>query len=186
MCTAAPQHKIHSMSLQACSAVTFETQCPLEFLHLLNFLVINSKWMFLRCLELLFQSIWWPKANSVSLLLALFISFMVNFSFDIYCEKHAMQPCGLWPTRLLCPWDSPGKDTGVGCRALLQGISPTQETNPGLLCLLHRRRTLYCWATEEAHKWKQSLTNQSLYSPELYVLIYINHMRKQFSIYKII
>ena len=28
-------------------------------------------------------------ANSVSLLLALFISFMVNFSFDIYCEKHA-------------------------------------------------------------------------------------------------
>ena len=31
---------------------------------------------------------------------------------------------GLWPTRLLCPWDSPGKNTGVGRRALLQPLSP--------------------------------------------------------------
>ena len=29
------------------------------------------------------------------------------------------------PTRLPCPWDSPGKNTGVGCHALLQGIFPT-------------------------------------------------------------
>ena len=29
------------------------------------------------------------------------------------------------PTRLLCPWDSVGKNTGVGCHALLQGIFPT-------------------------------------------------------------
>ena len=28
--------------------------------------------------------------------------------------------------------DSPGKNTGVGCRALLQGIFPTQGSNPGL------------------------------------------------------
>ena len=34
--------------------------------------------------------------------------------------------------------DSPGKNTGVGCHALLQGIFPTQGLNPGLLCLLHR------------------------------------------------
>ena len=33
-------------------------------------------------------------------------------------------------------WDSPGKNTGVGCQALLQGILPTQGWNPGLLCLL--------------------------------------------------
>ena len=32
------------------------------------------------------------------------------------------QPCGLHPARLLCPWDSPGKNTGVGCHSLLQGI----------------------------------------------------------------
>ena len=29
--------------------------------------------------------------------------------------------------RLLCPWDSPGKKTGVGCHFLLQGIFPTQD-----------------------------------------------------------
>ena len=38
--------------------------------------------------------------------------------------------------RLLCPWDSPGKNTGVGCHFLLQGIFPTQGSNPLLLCLL--------------------------------------------------
>ena len=42
--------------------------------------------------------------------------------------------------RLLCPWDFPGKNTGVGCSALLQGIFPTQGSNPGLL---HCRQMLY-------------------------------------------
>ena len=46
-------------------------------------------------------------------------------------------------------WDSPGKNTGVGCHALLQGIFPTQGSNPWLL---HCRQTLYCWATREALK----------------------------------
>ena len=40
------------------------------------------------------------------------------------------------PTRLLCPWDSPVKNTEVGCHALLQGIFPTQGSNSHLLCLL--------------------------------------------------
>ena len=44
-----------------------------------------------------------------------------------------MRPCGLQPDRLLCPWDSPGKNTGVGCCCLLQGIFPTQGSNLGLL-----------------------------------------------------
>ena len=35
------------------------------------------------------------------------------------------------------PWDSPGKNTGVGCHALLQGIFPTQAPNLPLLPLLH-------------------------------------------------
>ena len=34
--------------------------------------------------------------------------------------------------QVLCPWDSPGKNTGVGCHFLLQGIFPTQRSNPGL------------------------------------------------------
>ena len=39
---------------------------------------------------------------------------------------------GQQPTRLLCPWDSPGKNTGVGSHSLLQGIFPTQGSNAGL------------------------------------------------------
>ena len=35
--------------------------------------------------------------------------------------------------RLLCPWDFPGKKSGVDCHFLLQGISPTQRLNPSLL-----------------------------------------------------
>ena len=42
--------------------------------------------------------------------------------------------------RLLCPWNSPGKNTGVGCHDLLQGIFPTHGSNPGLV---HCRQILY-------------------------------------------
>ena len=38
---------------------------------------------------------------------------------------------------LLCPWNSPGKNTRVGFHFLLQRIFPTQGSNPCLLCLLH-------------------------------------------------
>ena len=44
------------------------------------------------------------------------------------------------PSRLLCPWDFLGKNTGVGCHFLLQRIVPTQGSNP---CLLHCCRILY-------------------------------------------
>ena len=36
----------------------------------------------------------------------------------------SLWPHGLEPARLLCPWDSPGENTGVGCHALLQGLFP--------------------------------------------------------------
>ena len=39
--------------------------------------------------------------------------------------------------RLLCPWDSPGKNTAEGCHFLFQGIFPTQGLNLRLLSLLH-------------------------------------------------
>ena len=52
----------------------------------------------------------------------------------------SLTPHGLWPSRLLCPWDCPGKNIGVGCHSLLQGIFPTQGQNPGLL---HCTQILY-------------------------------------------
>ena len=51
------------------------------------------------------------------------------------CDPH-----GLQPARLLCPLDSPGENTGVGCHSLLQGIFPTQGSKLGLL---HCRQILY-------------------------------------------
>ena len=50
----------------------------------------------------------------------------------------SLSPWGFQPPRLLCPWDSPGNNTGVGCHSLLQGIFPTQG-----LGLLHSRQILY-------------------------------------------
>ena len=59
------------------------------------------------------------------------------FKFEIYllCTKPlqscpALWPYGMYTAMLLCPWDSPGKNTGVSCHAFLQGIFPTQGTEP--------------------------------------------------------
>ena len=52
------------------------------------------------------------------------------------------------PSRLLCPWNSPGRNAGVGSHSLLQGIFLTQGLNPGLL---HCRRVLYRGSQREAH-----------------------------------
>ena len=51
--------------------------------------------------------------------------------------SNSLRPYGLWPARLLCPWNSPGKNTRVGCHFLLQGIFLTQGSNPRLLHVLH-------------------------------------------------
>ena len=64
-----------------------------------------------------------------------------------------LRPHWLQTARLLCPRDSPGKNTGVGYHALLQGIFLTQGSNLNLLQLLHCRQILYCWATREAHPY---------------------------------
>ena len=47
------------------------------------------------------------------------------------------------PTKAFCPWDSPGKNTGVDCHFLLHGIFPTQGSTLCLLCLLNCRQILY-------------------------------------------
>ena len=47
--------------------------------------------------------------------------------------SNSWQPHGLWPARLFCQWDSPGKNTGEGCLFLPQGIFPGQGSKPSLL-----------------------------------------------------
>ena len=63
---------------------------------------------------------------------------MMLFSCSILFDS--LRPHGLQHTRLLCPWNSPGKNTGVGCHSLSQRIFPTEGSNPGLL---HCRQILY-------------------------------------------
>ena len=47
-------------------------------------------------------------------------------------ENHSVVSDSLWPYGLYSPWNSPGQNTGAGSLSLLQGIFPTQGSNPGL------------------------------------------------------
>jgi len=57
------------------------------------------------------------------------------------------------PARVFCPWDSPGKNTGVGCHALLQGIFLTQGSKPCLVSPALAGRFFTTRTTWEAHKY---------------------------------
>ena len=46
----------------------------------------------------------------------------------------SVQPHGRQPTRLPRPWDSPGKNTGVGCHCLLQGMKVKSESEVAQSC----------------------------------------------------
>ena len=87
--------------------------------------------------EMVFKAMAWAFSGSYSVFLGL--SHVVNEICMLSCSvmSNSLQPHGQQPARLLCPWDFPGKNTGVGCHFLLQGIFPTQGSNPRLLYLLH-------------------------------------------------
>ena len=79
-----------------------------------------------------------------------------------------MWPYGMQHARFLCLWDSPGKYTGVGCHALLQGIFPTQ----GLyLCLI-------MFPALAGRLFTTSATWEALYKLYLILPMY-NHWRRQ-------
>ena len=65
-----------------------------------------------------------------------------NFMYNVWMLSGSVMsdclwPHGLYPARLLCPWNFPGKNIGVCCHFLLQGIFLTQRSNPRLFHLLH-------------------------------------------------
>ena len=83
----------------------------------------------------------------ISLLRYSICSLNDHFSFMSLCVyvsrsvvSDVLQPHGLQPASLLCPWNSSGNNTGVDCHSLLQRIFPTQGLNSGLL---HCRQILY-------------------------------------------
>ena len=96
-------------------------------------------------IQLLKCTVVFPAQNPFHMLL-------LRLSIVVLCSvmSNSLQPHGLEPTRLLCPWDFSGKNTGIGCHFLLQGLFLTQELNLHLLRLLHCKWILYYWATGEA------------------------------------
>ena len=61
------------------------------------------------------------------------VIFIVAIFVVVQSHLTLLPPHGLKPARLLCPWDFPGKNTGVGCHFLLQEIFLTQGSNRRLL-----------------------------------------------------
>ena len=72
--------------------------------------------------------------------------------------SYSLQPHGVQPTRLLCPWNSPGQNTRVGSCSLLRGIFPTQGSNPGLP---HCRQIFY-HPSHLYHSLKRKLRNERI------------------------
>ena len=80
--------------------------------------------------------------------------------------SHVQLFATLWTiTRLLCPWDSPGKHTGVDCHFLLQRIFLTQRSNPHLL---HCRQILCCLSHQGSHTSSMMHKQQIVRSPCVY------------------
>ena len=83
-------------------------------------------------------TIWTFVSKVMSLLFNMISRFVIAFSKEV--KVLVTHLCLALCDPMDCPWDSPGKNTGVGCHSLLQGIFPTQGLN---LCLLHCRKSLY-------------------------------------------
>ena len=92
-----------------------------------------------------FSSFWYPSCCCVCLV-------MSDSCNPIDCQSPRLS------ARLLHLWDSPGENTGAGCHFHLQGISLTQESNPGLL---HCRQTFY-WLSYEGSPWEPSLRGKGV------------------------
>ena len=83
----------------------------------------------------------------------------------------SLQPHGLQPTRLLCPWNFPGKNTGAGCHFHLQRIFPvlgssshlSWNSSPNVLYLIHVR-TLY---NKKERYWYLPFLDEETYSERL-------------------
>ena len=79
----------------------------------------------------------------------------VYMSYSVMSDT--LRPHGLQSARLLCPWNSPGKNTGVGCHSLLRWIFLTQGLNPGLPCC---GQILYCLSHQRILQKENQIVEQ--------------------------
>ena len=59
------------------------------------------------------------EANSLRFPLSFAVNLKLLATLCLVTMSNSLQPYGLQRARLLCPWDSPGKNSGVGCHSLL-------------------------------------------------------------------
>ena len=90
----------------------------------------QNVWMFLYDMYFIHSTAW----------LFLFNLFWKSFHFAAAATAKLLQSCPTvqphrrQPTRLLCPWASPGKNSGVGCHFLLQCMKVKSESEVAQLC----------------------------------------------------
>ena len=113
-----------------------------------------------RCLVVL--------GSSLPLLYSMCAVFLVAQSCPTLCDP---MDCSLPGSSVHA--DSPGKNTGVGCHALLQGIFPTQGLNPGLVncrwilyCLHHQGSLIECIDLAKVNHGEQAGGTQTKYRPQ--------------------
>ena len=82
------------------------------------------------------------------------ISSSYSSSVSRSAVSDSLQPHEVQPSRLLHPWDSPSKNTGVDCHFLLQGIFLIQGSNPSLL---------HCWQIFYHLSYREDLKQQQHY-----------------------
>ena len=111
-----------------------------EIWRVQHYFITRIKILSFNVLLLIQYSSTWKCYTSGDLLSFPNVSLLWVCSVKVAQSCSTLQPHGLQPTRLLCPWDSPGQNTGVGSHSLLQGIVLTQGSNT---CLLHCRQILY-------------------------------------------
>ena len=107
----------------------------------LNCKILKTRGLSPGCSKCILGAVRVKRFNSIRLKVSVSCSVMSN----------SLQPRGLEPIRLLCPWDSPGKKTGVGCHALLQGIYLTQGSSQASHIA---SRFFTVWATREVVRVK--------------------------------
>ena len=103
----------------------------------------NKVWHCFHCLPIYFpwsdgtrcHSVFWMLSFKPTFSLSSF-TFIKRLFNETESDSYLVKP-----SRLFCPWNSQGKNTGVGCHFLLQRIFPTQVLNMGLL---HYQHILYC------------------------------------------
>ena len=118
----------------------------------------------------------WRKGVPCALLVGICVCVCVSAHSVV---SDSVRPPGLWPARLLCPWDSPGKNTGGGCHFLLQCIKVKSQSEVAQSCLtlcdpkdgsppgspipgILQARTLEWVAIAFSNAWKWKVKGKSL------------------------